>query len=518
MAQSAGYGGWIAKAIEILTPKEMGEADRLTVQAGTSGIVLMENAGRAVAEAVRALAPPGASVAVLAGPGNNGGDGYVAARLLAEAGYRVTVGAAAPAEEMRGEAAFAAAKWKGETRPLTPVVAEKADVVVDAIFGAGLDRPIEGLIAATIEAVNAMNATVVAVDLPSGISGETGAVLGAAIKAHETVTFFRPKPGHFLMPGRINTGTLRIADIGIGDAVLGQIRPKTMHNVPGLWALPPLAPDGHKYTRGHAVIVSGPASRTGAARLAARAALRAGAGLVTVASPSDAMGTHAAHLTAIMLVLMSGASGLGAILADERRNVVVMGPALGVGDHTIALVEAALKSQAAVVLDADALTSFAANRKVLDAAIKSRSAPVVLTPHEGEFARLFPEFANTASKAERARQASAASGAVVVLKGPDTIVANPGGQVAISTNAPPQLATAGSGDVLAGVIGGLLAQGMEPFRGANAAVWLHGEAARIRGRGLIAEDLPEALPAVFAGLEDGGPQAGLASETRPARG
>lgn len=495
-------GETIPDTVEILTPKEMAEADRMTIAGGTGGIVLMEAAGRAVADAVRRVGPAGARVAVLAGPGNNGGDGFVAARLLAAAGYKVSVGAARPAEELKGDAAFAAAKWKGETRPLTPVVTEKADIIVDAIFGAGLDRPVEGLMATTVEAVNASPASVVAVDLPSGISGETGAVLGAAIEAEETVTFFRPKPGHFLMPGRMHTGRLTVVDIGIDQSVLTAIRPRTFHNLPALWTLPPLAVDGHKYSRGHAVVVSGPASRTGAARLAARGALRAGAGLVTVAAPSDAMATHAAHLTAIMLLLMNGPAGLASILADERRNAVVMGPALGVGDHTVALVDTALQSHAAVVLDADGLTSFANRRVALDERIKARSSPVVLTPHEGEFARLFPEHAKERSKVERARRAAAASGAVVVLKGPDTVVAAPDGKAAIATNAPPQLATAGSGDVLAGIVGGLLAQGMEGFSAATAAVWLHGEAGKTRGRGLIAEDIAEALPAVFAALEN----------------
>jgi hydroxyethylthiazole kinase-like uncharacterized protein yjeF len=437
---------------------------------------------------------------VLAGPGNNGGDGFVAARRLAESGYVVTVGLLAAREQLTGDAALAAASWTGASEALSPAMADDADLIVDALFGAGLDRPIEGIAAQTIDAVNVSRVPVVAIDLPSGVNGRDGRIMGTAIRARESVTFFRVKPGHLLLPGRDLAGTVTVADIGIGARVLNDIKPATWRNTPALWTLPPLAAEGHKYTRGHAVVVSGPSPRTGAARLAARGALRAGAGLVTVASPPDAIAENAAQLTAIMLMRMDGAKGLASILADERKNVVVLGPALGLGQLTIELVATALASQAAVVLDADALVSFAAAPDRLASLIAKRRAPVVLTPHEGEFARLFPELSGTTSKLERARQAAELTGAIVVLKGPDTVVASPAGPAAIANNAPPQLATAGSGDVLAGIVGGLLAQGLEAFAAAAAAVWLHGEAGRSRGRGLIAEDLADALPDVFAGL------------------
>lgn len=490
----------LADTLEILTPLEMARADQLAIAAGTSGLALMEQAGLAVAEAVRRHMPVGARVSVMTGPGNNGGDGFVAARILAEAGYLVTVGMTAAREKLKGDAAFAAASWTGFTKGLSPNIADDADVVVDAIFGAGLDRPIEGSVAQSIDAVNRSGVPVIAVDLPSGINGRDGRVMGTAIVARETVTFFRVKPGHLLLPGRTHSGRVLVADIGIGDAVLATIRPQTWRNTPALWSLPPLAVDAHKYTRGHVLVVSGPATRTGAARLAARGALRSGAGLVTVAAPPDALPIHAAQLTAIMLLAMDGANGLRAVLTDERKNAVVIGPALGLDETTIALTEVALASKAAVVLDADALTSAASAPEQLFARTRTRSAPVVLTPHEGEFARLFPDLAANGSKLERARLAAEVSGAVVLLKGPDTVVAAPDGRAAIADNAPPQLATAGSGDVLAGILGGLLAQGMEPFAAAAAAVWLHGETGQARGRGLIAEDLPEVLPQVFAGL------------------
>ncbi len=481
----------------------MGQADSLTIAAGTLGITLMEAAGLAVAEAVYDLLPQGGRVLVMTGPGNNGGDGFVAARLMAEAGYEVTVGLLTARDRLTGDAAFAAAAWTGSSKGLSTSLVSGADIVVDALFGAGLDRPIEGLAAQTINAVNRSGLPVVAVDLPSGIDGRSGKVLGTAIKATCSVTFFRLKPGHLLNPGRSHAGRRLVVDIGIRDEVLSTIQPKTAWNLPGLWSLPAIAADGHKYDRGHAVVVSGPATRTGAARLAARAALRAGAGLVSLASPAEALAVNAAHLTAIMLLPMNGSEGLTAILADRRHNAAALGPALGIGEESRALVEAALASPAATVIDADGLTSFAETPDRLFAAIKKRRAPVVITPHEGEFARLFADLAKIEAKPERARKAAELSGAVVLLKGSDTVVAHPDGRAAIADNAPPVLATAGSGDVLTGIVTGLLAQGLTGYDAACAAVWMHGAAARTIGRGLIAEDLPEALPAVFAEIGEG---------------
>jgi hydroxyethylthiazole kinase-like uncharacterized protein yjeF len=499
----SGYRGSvniISGPAEVLTPAEMGRADEITIAAGTSGLALMERAGLAVAEAVRRVVPTGSRIAVMTGPGNNGGDGFVAARILAEAGYEVSVGLLTARDRLKGDAAFAAASWTGFTKGLGPNIAEEADLVVDALFGAGLDRPIEGVAAQTIQALNRGHVPVIAVDLPSGINGLTGKVMGTAVEATETVTFFRPKVGHLLQPGRHHCGRIVVADIGINPDVIDTIRPRVWRNSPSRWKLPELGYDQNKYTRGHVVVVSGPATRTGAARLAARGALRSGAGLVTVASPPESLAANAAQLTAIMLLPMDGAGGLSAILADQRRNAVVIGPALGLDQASVELVEVALASRAAVVLDADALTSFTGNGERLFSRIKARSAPVVMTPHEGEFSKLFPEIAPNESKLERARLAAAQSGAVMILKGPDTVVAAPNGEALIADNAPPQLATAGSGDVLAGIVGGLLAQGMPVLQAAAAGVWLHGEAGLAQGRGLIAEDLPEILPAVFTEL------------------
>lgn len=484
----------------------MAQADRLTIASGVPGIKLMENAGRAVADAVAARHRLGTRITVVAGPGNNGGDGFVAARLLGERGYLVRVLTLAPRERLTGEASEAAHAFSGTAEPATPEALTGADVMVDAIFGAGLVRPVEGVGRALIDAMNASGAAILAVDLPSGINGSTGAIMGAAVKATETVTFFRRKPGHLLLPGRLHCGKVRVAEIGISPQVLVQIQPQTFVNTPTLWGeefpIPKIS--AHKYARGHAVVVSGLMSRTGAARLAARGALRAGAGLVTLASPREALSVNAVASLAVMIHAVDGAVELEGLLSDRRFNALAIGPGGGVGTAMRELVAAALKGTCAVVLDADALTSFAEDPSALWSWIAARGeAPVtVLTPHQGEFARLFAAeaFRRAPSKLHAARMAAQTSQAVVVLKGADTVIATPDGRAAISDNAPPWLATAGSGDVLTGFVTGLLAQGMPGFEAACAAVWLHGEAAVTIGPGLISEDLSEALPQVYARL------------------
>lgn len=492
---------------ELLTPAEMAEADRLTIAGGTAGIALMEQAGRALAECVSARFPTPVDIAVVAGPGNNGGDGYVAARLLAERGYAVRVLAFGDRARLKGDAAKAASRWTGPVEDADPERLDSAWVIVDALFGAGLDRPVEGRARDLIEAMNIAHAPVVAVDLPSGINGATGGVMGVAVESAATVTFFRRKPGHLLLPGRLHCGPVTVADIGIPALVLDRVRPRTFANCPAVWGdlFPVPQVGGHKYSRGHAVVVSGGLASTGAARLAARAGLRAGAGLVTVASPREALAVHAATNAAVMARPVDGAAELTAFLADERFNAVVLGPGGGVGAALREQVQAALSGARAVVLDADALTSFADDPQPLISAIRSRGlAPTLLTPHEGEFKRLMknihPSLEGVNSRLERARAAASAFGAIVLLKGPDTVVAAPDGRAAIAENAPPWLATAGSGDVLAGMAAGLLAQGMPGFEAAAAAVWIHGEAGNEAGPGLISEDLPEALPKVYRRL------------------
>ena len=475
---------------EILTNAQMSKADAFAVAHGVASLTLMENAGRAVADAIAARFKP-CTVTVLCGPGNNGGDGFVAARLLDEAGFIVRV---AHDGDSRGDAKEMSARWKGARMALTPEALDGAKLVVDALFGAGLSRPLEGAPAQMVEALN--NLPVVAIDIPSGVSGDTGQNLGAVyVTAALTVTFFRKKPGHLLLPGRALCGETVVADIGIPDAAADT----TLHeNTPALWQFPWPRAQAHKYDRGHAVVVSGPAHATGAARLAARAALRVGAGLVSVASSPAALAVNAAHFTAIMLKPFEGAEGLTQLLSDQRLNALVIGPGLGIGGETRALVDAALKSGAAVVLDADALSSFKDDPEALFNRLHDRC---VLTPHAGEFERLFPALLDaSASKVDATRQAAARAGCVILLKGGDTVIADPSGKAAINANAPPSLATAGAGDVLAGLIAGLLAQRMNAFDAAACGAWLHGDAADRFGPGLIAEDLPEMIPEVLAGL------------------
>jgi hydroxyethylthiazole kinase-like uncharacterized protein yjeF len=524
-------------SMELLTNAEMAEADRLTMASGTPGHVMMEQAGMAVAREAALLLPRHGHVAVFCGPGNNGGDGFVAARLLAAQGFAVETGLLGDPGRLRGDAALAARAWTGKIVPAGEVALDAAGLVIDALFGAGLARDLDGEAKALVLALNEWarrtKRPILSVDVPSGIDGTSGQVRGAAIRAARTVTFFRRKPGHLLLPGRLHCGGTVVADIGIADTVLASIKPQTFVNCPALWQekYPVPRVDGHKYSRGHALVLSGGLAHTGAPRLAARGALRAGAGLVTVATPREALCAHAAALTAIMTRVCDNTEELAALLADRRKNALIMGPALGVGEETRMKVQTALDAAQddgaagrAIVLDADALTSFAGVACSLANLIRRKRGNVVLTPHEGEFARLFggsgqdqesrwaavlgPGYdvqthlgeLQSQSKLDRARAAAVLTGAVVVLKGPDTVVAHPGGLAAIAENLPPWLATAGSGDVLAGLVGGLLAQSMPAFEAAAAAVWLHGAAARNFGEGLIAEDIAENLPPVLRAL------------------
>ena len=486
--------------IELLSPEGMAEVDRASVSAGVSGATLMDNAGRAVAACARRRWPDARRILVLAGPGNNGGDGFVAARVLAEAGLEVVVATLGEREALRGDAAAAAAAWTGETRPLAQADYDWPDLIVDALFGAGLSRPLEGEAAEAVRRINAAGAPALAVDVPSGLDGATGEALGGlCVQAAATVTFVRLKPGHILLPGRSLCGPVDLADIGTPDAALAATKPAAWLNRPELWrdAVPAPAIDAHKYTRGHAAVWSGPALRTGAARLAAMAAFRAGAGAVTIVGERDALQVHAAHVTAIMLREPSADGGWADILHERRVAAVVVGPGAGITDRTRLALAQARAAGCATVIDADVFSLFPGDPEGLAKLIATGQGGAALTPHDGEFARLFGDAAPAGSRLDRAKAAAARLGAVVALKGPDTVVAAPDGRAAIADNAPPDLATAGAGDVLAGVCAGLMAQRVPAFEAAAAAVWLHGEAARVVGRGLIADDLPGALPTVL---------------------
>jgi hydroxyethylthiazole kinase-like uncharacterized protein yjeF len=452
----------------LLTPAEMARVDAMAPAHGVPGATLMENAGRAVARAVRARFAP-CRVLVLCGPGNNGGDGYVAARALDEAGWPVATASLAPPRP-GGDAAQAATLWRGRRAPFTPAAAARAELVIDAVFGAGLSRDVGGDVADTLRAAR----RVVAVDVPSGIDGETGAVRGYAPHAALTVTFVRLKPGHLLLPAREHCGEIRLADIGMPARVLDAVAPRAWANLPALWTLPRTMASGHKYTRGHVTVLGG-AAMTGAARLAAAGARRAGAGMLTIAARTGAdiyRGGEAG-------VIVSDAP-LASLLEDARREVWVCGPGLGAEGARAAL-PVLLAAGRRVVADADTFSAFAGAPDALAGA-------AVLTPHAGEFARVFGDPGTDRPAAVRA--AAARTGAAVLLKGADTLIAAPDGRLAINANAPPWLATAGSGDVLAGIVAGLLTQGMAPWEAACAGAWLHGRAGALAGAGLLAEDLP----------------------------
>jgi ADP-dependent NAD(P)H-hydrate dehydratase / NAD(P)H-hydrate epimerase len=461
---------------ELLTPDEMARVDAAAPRLGAPGHTLMENAGRAVVRAIRARFRPCRTL-VLCGPGNNGGDGYVVARLLAQEGWPVTV-AALTEPRVGSDAARAHARWRGRNVPFAAEEAARAELVIDAVFGAGLSRDLDPGVIDVLRAAR----KVVAVDVPSGLDGTTGGVRGFAPKAVLTVTFFRLKPGHLLLPGRDLCGETVLADIGMPKGVLDQIEARAFRNGPGMWMLPDLATDTHKYERGHVTVLGGP-EMTGAARLAAGAARRVGSGLVTIA----ALGSADVYRAGAPGILVSEAP-VDDLLADRRRHVWVCGPGLG-PEWARKFWPELVAAGRTIVGDADIFTAFAGNPEALRGA-------AVLTPHAGEFARAFGHLG--IDRVAAVRGAAVRTGAVVLLKGADTIIARPDGIVAINDSAPPWLATAGAGDVLSGLIAGLLAQGMGAWEATLAGVWLHGRAAVEAGPGLIAEDLAPALPRAVA--------------------
>jgi NAD(P)H-hydrate epimerase len=473
---------------------EIRKAEELSVARGTHNFFdLMLIAGGAVAQAAHGCFPQG-RILVLCGTGNNGGDGYVAAQSLLQAGRDVRVAAlGAPAT---GDAQKAAALWRGETLPATPALLDQADLVIDALFGTGLTRPIKGLAAQLVEAVASRALPVVAADLPSGICGDTGRVLGCAMKAAVTVTFFRKKRGHVLLPARDYVGAVLVADTGMHADVLDEVKPLIAENENILWRadIPRPSTQAHKYDRGHAVVYGG-ALMTGASRLAARAAQRMGAGLVSLLAPQAAWEVYARALESVIVMPEDKRDEL---LADPKRNALLIGPGLGLEEGRRADVLAALATRKPCVLDADALTLFAQEP---DALFQALHQDCILTPHEGEFNRLFgARIDPLADKITRTQNAAKCAGCIVLLKGADTVIASPEGAAVVNSNAPVWLATGGSGDVLAGMILGLLANGVEPFAAACAGAHVHGACGMQAGAGLIAEDLVNAIPSFWAGF------------------
>lgn len=478
----------------VVTPAEMASIDREAAKSGIDSFALMERAGQAVAAAALRHYPGALRFVVLAGPGNNGGDGYVAARALAMCGCLVEIFAYGPAPT-HGDAGKARKSYHGPVRPLQEYAPIVGDVVIDALFGAGLSRDLDRAVGGVLGRVNGLALPVLAIDLPSGVDGRTGRVRGSAVQASHTITFMCRKPGHLLMPGRTLCGETEVFDIGIPGRIVVAASRHLRVNEPGIWrmSLPRAGAEAHKYGHGHLAVFSGGRLATGAARLSASAGLKAGAGLVTLLTPAEAADGNAAHLTAVMLRQIDNVAALRALVADPRFSAFVLGP--GFGDFARARDYAMALRDRPLVLDADGITAFRDKPQELFGAFADGPTRLVLTPHDGEFARIFPDIADDPglSKVDKARQAAERSNAVVVLKGADTVIAAPDGRALINANAPPWLATAGSGDVLSGIIGAHLAQGMPAFEAAAAAVWRHGVAGQRAGGGLTAEDLINVL-------------------------
>ena len=524
--------------LEVLSVNEMASADSATIKSGTKGAKLMESAGRAVAKEITQKWKK-SPVIILAGPGNNGGDGFVVARLLKQKGWQVKVYLLTDVKKLKGDAKAMAQRWvkssKGKInrldndkiKEIIKNVSAKHTIIVDAIFGAGLNRSLEGIAKKLIDSLcavrNDAQFSVVAVDVPSAISGDSGNILGKSVlSADLTVTFCRFKPAHLLLPGSAICGDICLSDIGINDETVERLGCKTFVNAPPLWFDKINWPNefSNKYTRGHLLVVGGE-RMSGAARLAAMGARRAGAGLVSIACSEDAFNIYATASEAGTIVLPFNAiKDFKKIISDKRKNAIVIGPGGGESIAGVALKDlalAAIDSGACIVIDADGLNAFAKTPEKLFKAIKAANktngtrANVVLTPHAGEFARLFPDICANPNlgKLEMATRAASISGAVVVFKGSDTVIAAPDGRVVIDSGIfgdSSWLATAGSGDVLAGMIGSVAASGgdfgNDGLLSAAQAVWMQTRASAIFGPGLVAEDIAHNLPAVWDELSN----------------
>jgi hydroxyethylthiazole kinase-like uncharacterized protein yjeF len=476
----------------VLSPAEMAAVDAAAAASGISSFGLMKRAGAGVAAALLRYHPGAVRVVVLCGPGNNGGDGYVAAHCLVESGVRVDIFHLGDPAKLRGDAEHARALLEAPSRPISDYRPKAGDVVIDAMLGAGLARDVPQSVAELASRVAEAGVPVLAVDLPSGIDGRTGRVMGAAFSAERTITFMTRKPGHLLLPGREFCGSVEVFDIGIPERIVRSIaRAGVAENGSVQWAhmLPSPNEETHKYKRGHLVVFSGEVTKTGAARMSAMAGLKAGAGLVTIASPREAAAENATHLTAVMLHVVDNEADLRGWLHDERLQTFVLGPGFGTGAKARSFVTALRERH--LVLDADGISSFRDDPAELFDLFAEGETRLVLTPHDGEFRRLFPDIADdeTMGKVDKATAAARRANATIVYKGADTVIAAPDGRALINTNAPIWLATAGSGDILAGIVGALMAQGIPAFEAAAAGVYLHGEAGMRAGKGLTAEDL-----------------------------
>ena len=473
--------------LPVVTAKEMYRAEDLGTKSGTTKLELMENACRSVVSEISARWTPRKTL-IVCGPGENGGDGLGVACLLRQRRWTVEVALEDPDKVFLGNTKIMAERWGGAYVDLASVQMKDYVLVIDALYGIGLNRALSGYLVEFFQELNRYKIDVVAIDIPSGVSADTGQVLGGCANASLTITFGRPKPGHFLVPGKIFCGRLIVADIGLESSMFKTSGQTTKLNGPDLWLdrIPFPESNMHKYDRGHAVVVAGGSENsTGAGLLAGEAALRAGAGLVTIAAPADALQYYSSGSPSIMVESVMDRDGLDSILTDERKNVVLIGPGTGVTDRTLNWASWILSLPKKVILDADALTCFSSDPKQL---FELTSSDTVLTPHDGEFNRLFPNI-STGDKITRARLAAKLTGAVIVYKGSDTVIADPEGNIVINLNAPATLAIAGTGDVLSGIILGFLAQGCGVFDASCIGVWCHGLAAEHLGAGLISSDL-----------------------------
>lgn len=480
----------------LLSCKQMAAADAFTIKQGTPGITLMERAGRGVADVAEQVwrdSGGEGTVLILCGPGNNGGDGYVVARRLAMASIPIRVAQFGDLGQVKGDAVLALEKCPCAIEGLDGLSLAGVSLVVDALFGAGLSKIIKGAAATVIKKINKTDIPVIAIDVPSGLDGDKARAEGEVFKADHTVTFHTKKSAHLLFPGRSLCGEVHVIDIGINPAAFATLELQTYENIPELWRshLPRHRTEHHKYHRGHVMVLGGKAPTLGACRLTSIAALRTGAGLVSLMAPKETYDIQAAALDDVMVTKMINMGTMMKALQDVRITAVAMGPGAGSNLETKKLVLKILRADRAVVLDADALTCF---ESASDALFNAIISPTVLTPHAGEFQRLFPDIDYGDDKFSVARTAAKRSGAVVVLKGADTVIASPCGRAAVNSNAPPHLSVGGTGDVLTGMIVALLGAGMPAFESACAAVWIHSCAADSYSLGMIASDLLKKIP------------------------
>lgn len=487
----------------VLTADDARSLDERAMDLGISGYELMQNAGKAVAEMLAyyigtPLEAP-QPIIILCGPGNNGGDGFVAAQFLKEWGYLVSLRCSVGIDTLTGDAGTAAEEWDGSVDAFDTKNFGDSAAIVDCLFGVGLNKPIEGDVAEIITEVNAADTFVLSVDIASGLDANTGQPNGDCIKADATITFNFKKPAHLIAPGRFLSGgsdNIHVAAIGVPIAAIVDLETNISENLPSLWgrAFPFSGPQTHKYDRGHMLVLGGREPTLGASRLASIAGLRTGAGLVTLAAPTETYAVQASALMDVMVRRFDSSFGFMGIVNDPRIRAVLIGPGSGLGEKTVELIQHVGAKDKKLVLDADALTSLVGRTDLIS---KLKAGEVVLTPHEGEFAKLFPTIEVNEDRIQAAREAAKATRATIVLKGVSTIVAAPDGRVSIATNAPAWLSIGGTGDVLSGIICGLMTQGMPAFEAASAGVWIHGEAGMRAGRGLIASDLLDVIPKVL---------------------